>query len=165
MTDTILLVDDDAAVLDGLRRSARGEQWQVRTAEDADAALLRLGEGPVGAIVLDDRMPGLPGVELLPILREQHPGIPVIMLSGGTTVGNVLHAFNRGGAFRFLTKPCPAVEVMAVIREALEYRRAMLTLRDVVMQAVPGLPGRALPAPDVASLARHLMASGRLRSS
>jgi YesN/AraC family two-component response regulator len=83
---SILFVDDEPNILEGLRRSLRPmrAEWEMSFAPGADAALVILASTPFDVIVTDMRMPGLDGAALLEIVREKYPSMLRIILSGYT---------------------------------------------------------------------------------
>jgi DNA-binding NtrC family response regulator len=165
MPQTVLLVDDDTNLLDSLLRTLRREPYQVRTASSGEQALEMLGAGDIDVVVSDDQMPGMTGLELLTTVRQRHPRIISLMLSGQASIGTVVRALNHGQIFRFLIKPCSAEELCASIRQALAHKhlldqcRMMLPLfrRQVgvlvaIERAQPGLirsVGNQMSSPDV----------------
>jgi DNA-binding NtrC family response regulator len=78
----VLCVDDDAAVLSALRRSLRGESFDVLTASNAAHALASLRRNPVEVIISDQRMPGQSGAEFLAEVGQRWPRIGRVILTG-----------------------------------------------------------------------------------
>jgi CheY-like chemotaxis protein len=80
----IVFVDDDPAVLSGLRRLLRAERyrWDLSFAGDGPSALAILAERPCTVLVSDFRMPGMDGAELLTAVRDRHRGTARVILSG-----------------------------------------------------------------------------------
>ena len=79
---SILLIDDEEAFVTTLQERLEMRGFQARVALDGQSGLDMIAEEPPDVVVLDLRMPGLSGVEVLRPIRKQWPGIPVIMLSG-----------------------------------------------------------------------------------
>ncbi len=124
----VLLVDDDPHFLlsaDAVLRAA-GIQ-PVVTLEDSRETISRIDSGDVAAVVLDLTMPHLSGESLLPLIKKEHPELPVIVLTGRDEVETAV-ALMRGGAFDYLVKPVEPSRFAGVIRRALEMR----ALRDEV---------------------------------
>ncbi|MEN9581703.1 MAG: hypothetical protein RJA70_4712 [Pseudomonadota bacterium] len=128
MRPTILLVDDDSNILDGLNRVLRGERYVTYTAHNVDEAIAVLGRHRVDVIVSDEQMPGAVGSELLTFARQRYPDTIRIMLTGKANVQSALRAVESGRVFRFLDKPCSSDKVLGTIREAL-LKRSVLTAR------------------------------------
>ncbi len=154
----VLLVDDEAAVLDGLRRQLRGRA-EVTTATSGAQALTLLAADPAYATVISDmRMPGMDGAELLRQVHERWPDTTRILLTGQADLQAAMAAVNEGRVFRFLLKPIPPEELRAVVdagarqhelvtaeRQLLEatLRGAVQALLDVLSVAHPPAFARA----------------------
>lgn len=79
---SILLIDDEEAFVTTLQERLEMRGFSARAAFDGQSGLDMIGEEPPDVVVLDLRMPGISGVEVLRRIRKQWPGLPVIMLSG-----------------------------------------------------------------------------------
>ena len=139
MSNTVLLVDDDAAV-----REALGQ-----TLELADLTCIAAGSFVVaadhivqefdGVIVSDIRMPGRDGFHLLAHVRGVDAEIPVILLTGEGDIPMAVKAMGEG-AFDFLEKPCAAKDLLAVLERALKTRRLVLENRELRQLVESGDP-------------------------
>src|SRR2546426_495994 len=118
----ILIVDDDPGTVASLSRAFALEGYEATTAPSAARALERLQAGPVDAILSDLVMPGMDGLELLGRLREQAPGVPVILMSGQATVETAVKA-TRLGALDFVEKPVGLDRLLLTLRNALRLDR------------------------------------------
>jgi len=125
MQHTVLLVDDQTSVVEGLERALRREPYKFLGANSADRALEILADTAVDVIVSDEQMPGMSGTELLARVRRDYPDTMRIMLTGHATLEAALHAINEGEVFRFLTKPCTHVDLAVTIRHALQQKALM----------------------------------------
>lgn len=105
MNISVLLVDDEPAVLRSLGRALHTEEIEVFTASNADEALAFLARKPVDVIVSDIDMPGRSGLELLKIVRHEHPAIIRMLITGAATTDRALSAINEGEVARFFVKP------------------------------------------------------------
>jgi len=119
---TVLFVDDEPALLDGLRNALRREPFQILTASSAKMGLELLSQRPVDVVVSDERMPGISGSEFLGIVRQRHPQTLRIILTGQASLEAAIRAINEGEVYRFLTKPCSPVQLAHTIRDALLIR-------------------------------------------
>ena len=117
---TILLVDDEPAVVDGLARSLRRPGYRIRTATSPAMALELLQADPADVIITDHMMPGMSGLEFLKLVRDRHPDTVRIMLTGHADVDTAMRAINEGEIYRFLSKPCSPVELQVTVHLALE---------------------------------------------
>lgn len=132
----ILLVDDEAEILFSLRGLLRTE-FELHTAESGAEALEILRRHPIHAIMTDQRMPNMTGVELLRRAKEERPEAVRIVFTGYADIKAVIDAVNHGEIYRYLTKPWDPDELVAVFRQACDFydrlsrRRLLLCdLRD-----------------------------------
>ena len=130
MKDKILLVDDDAMVLAGLKRQLRG-QFRIETALSGDEALKIIDEnGPFAVVVSDYYMPGMNGIDVLRKLRQES-SLPVIMLTArGDDLDRIIGL--ELGADDYLAKPANPRELLARIRAVL--RRTHLHSKVVILE-------------------------------
>jgi two-component system, OmpR family, response regulator MprA len=118
----ILVVDDERAVRESLRRALELEGYEVELAEDGHDALVRLeGERQPDAVLLDVLMPGIDGLEVCRRLRRAGSRLPVLMLTARDEVRNRVEGLDAG-ADDYVTKPFALEELLARIRALL--RRA-----------------------------------------
>jgi two-component system, probable response regulator PhcQ len=129
---TLLLVDDDERVLNGLQRILRREPYRVLISTSADGALDLLRVEQVDVVVSDEQMPGMTGTEFLSLLHQSFPTIITIMLSGEASMGSIIRSLNEGQIFRFLIKPCSPDHVILNIRQALAQKRFADRCRQLV---------------------------------
>ncbi len=118
---TILFVDDEVNILKALNRLTRHEPWTVLCASRGSEALALLEKTPAQVVVSDQRMPEMSGVDLLQSVRDRHPDIVRIMLTGYTEINVAVDAINRGEIFRLITKPWNDEELKATIRQAFDH--------------------------------------------
>jgi two-component system response regulator RegA len=108
----LLVVDDDRVLRERLARAFRDRGIEVRTAADFEEALLQVHErAPAGAVV-DLRMPGRSGLELVRELREIAPATRIVVLTGYGSIATAVEAI-RAGAVHYLAKPADADDVLA----------------------------------------------------
>jgi len=115
----ILIVDDEPANLQKLKRTFLTD-YTVHEAKTGDEALLILKDRPVVAIVTDQRMPGMSGVNLLRQAREVRPDTVRIVLTGYTDVEYLMDAINQGQVHRYITKPWEPVALKEALRQEIE---------------------------------------------
>jgi EAL domain-containing protein (putative c-di-GMP-specific phosphodiesterase class I) len=139
-TARVLLVDDEPNVTLGIKSALRKEPFDFVCAESGEQALEMLSKDPFDVIVSDERMPGMAGSQLLAIVRERHPDIARIILSGQATLEAALHAINSAQIYRFLLKPCPPKELEFAIREALAARDERCRLQAWEAEAAAAEP-------------------------
>jgi two-component system response regulator MprA len=118
----ILVVDDERAVRDSLRRALELQGYEVELASDGAEALKRLAaNGQPDAVVLDILMPGIDGLEVCRQIRRRGYGVPVLMLTARDAVGDRVEGLDAG-ADDYLVKPFALEELLARVRALL--RRA-----------------------------------------
>lgn len=117
---TILCVDDEPEVLEGLRRTLHREPYRLLTATSAAEALDTIAAEPVDVIVSDIDMPGTNGLELVARIRREHPEIVRLLLTGDASLEAALEAINQGEVHRFLTKPWDKNELRRTLHNAIE---------------------------------------------
>ena len=96
MSHTVLLVDDEPNVLDGLTRVLRKEPYEILTANSAEEAATLLEDRSVDLIVSDEEMPGMSGTEFLARVAEQYPDTVRIVLTGNPTLPAALRCQRAG---------------------------------------------------------------------
>src|SRR5919198_3753769 len=115
----ILVVDDERAVRESLRRALELEGYDVELAAEGEEALYRLGSnGEPDAIILDVLMPGIDGLEVCRRLRREGNHVPVLMLTAREEVENRVAGLDAG-ADDYVTKPFALEELLARIRALL----------------------------------------------
>lgn len=123
MKDKVLLVDDDAMLLAGLKRQLRN-QFRIETALSGKEALERIEEkGPFAVIVSDYFMPGMNGIEFLCRVKKTDPDTVRMMLTGSGDVSTAIQAVNEGSIFQFHPKPCPPDTLGKAIQSGIEVYR------------------------------------------
>jgi two-component system, OmpR family, response regulator MprA len=115
----ILVVDDERAVRESLRRALELEGYEIELAEDGAQALERLESEPApDAMVLDVLMPGVDGLEVSRTLRRKGSKLPILMLTARTEVEDRVEGLDAG-ADDYLTKPFALEELLARVRALL----------------------------------------------
>ena len=127
----ILLVDDEPAILDGLRRQLR-KMFTVHTAAGGAEALELLESEPVAVVISDMRMPQMNGATFLSKVRTLYPDVVRILLTGQADTQAAITAVNEGQIYRFLTKPCPPEVLLEEIGSAVELNRLVTVERELL---------------------------------
>lgn len=120
-----MIVDDEPSIRTSLEGVLEDEGYKVACASDGHAALKTMEEEMPDLVLLDIWMPGIDGIETLKRMRELHPGLQVIMISGHGTIETAVSA-TKLGAFDFIEKPLSLEKTLVTIQNALNFRR----LRD-----------------------------------
>jgi len=114
----ILVVEDDPAVQRALRRLFESEDFTVEITSDGRSGLVAFRSAPPCAVVLDLRLPGIPGNDVCREIKKEAPGLPVIVLSAKTDVTDKVLLLETG-ADDYITKPFSPRELLARVRAAL----------------------------------------------
>jgi two-component system nitrogen regulation response regulator NtrX len=121
----ILVIDDEAAIRDSLRMTLEYEGYEFAAAATGQEGLALAERDTPDLVILDVKMPGMDGIEVLDRLRAMNDSLPVIVISGHGTIGTAVEATKKG-AFDFIEKPFASERVLVSLRNALDQRR----LRD-----------------------------------
>jgi DNA-binding response OmpR family regulator len=119
---SILIVDDEAAIRQGLTAVLARDGHQVAAASGVDEALQALERGAFEAAIVDIRMPGRSGIELLREIKERQPSTAVILLTGQGTLETAMAAIQAGAA-DYLLKPAQPALIRRTVNEALHAAR------------------------------------------
>ncbi len=122
MTVKILVVDDEDSIRRTLSAVLQDEGYPVLLAKDGAEALTSAAEEQPDLVLLDIAMPGKSGIEVLESLKEEWPGLPVIIMSGHGTIETAVKA-TKLGAYDFIEKPLSIEKLLLAIRNAMEHHR------------------------------------------
>lgn len=152
----VLFVDDEASILDGLRRNLRKalKGWELHFAEGGAAALEILEQHPIDVLVTDMRMPGMDGAELLKIAHERWPQTIRILLSGYSDSKAIMRSTLV--AHQFLAKPCDSEQLKRTVQNAIALYESIGD--SAVAQAV-GEVEKLPPVPETYRKLTKLLAS------
>jgi HD-like signal output (HDOD) protein/ActR/RegA family two-component response regulator len=140
----ILFVDDEPNILEGLsyRLRKKRRSWDLLFASDGPTALLELARQPVDVIVCDMRMPGMDGATLLKEVKEHHPSVIRIVLSGYAEREAVVRTLPV--AHQFLSKPCDGDTLQATLEWACQLHELLgdVTIRRAIgrLDRLPSVP-------------------------
>ena len=161
----LLVVDDDRAILTLIGTIAQAEGFEVSTTTDGAEVLLHVRRHAVDLVLLDLRMPGVTGIEILRAIRDINPRCRVALMSGYATIDSAVEAVKLG-ALDYLTKPfdLPRLRtLLSTIRDEAAERRAVLTLEGELAQRLEfcGMIGRGPAMQEVFGLIRRLAPHAR----
>ncbi|MGB7845160.1 MAG: response regulator, partial [Candidatus Acidiferrum sp.] len=134
---SILVVDDESEIREGLELLLRTEGYLVASAETAVSGLSRLEERPFDLMLLDVSLPDRNGIELLKDVHRQDPLLPIVLITAYGSIEMARAAF-KSGAMDYITKPWSNDELLAQVAQAVEARR----LRDENVQLKRALKQR-----------------------
>ncbi len=119
---SILVVDDESEIREGLELLLKTEGYQVASAENAQSGLARLGEEPFDLLLLDVSLPDRNGIELLKEIRLLNPHLPIVLITAYGSIEMARAAF-KSGAMDYITKPWSNDELLAQVAQAVEAHR------------------------------------------
>jgi CheY-like chemotaxis protein len=138
MTEKVLFVDDEPNVLDAIQRTLR-KHVEMQTAPSGAEGLRLLREaGPFALVISDMRMPNMNGAQFLAKVREQEPDTVRMILSGQADLQATIAAVNDGHIYRFLSKPCPADQLLAAVEDGLRQHRLLTAEKVLLEQTLSG---------------------------
>ena len=131
MKFTILVIDDEENIRNGLAVNFEMEDYNVKTAASGKEGLSLLRKGDIDLVITDLRMDGIAGEEVVRRVATETPGIPVIVLTGHGSIDAAVNAM-KAGAYDFLTKPLNLDQLNIIVKRALENRE--LSLKHKILQ-------------------------------
>ncbi len=132
MKFTILIIDDEKNIRDGLAANFEMDDYEVRTASNGKDGLALVAKGDIDLVITDLRMDGVSGEEVVRRIAVETPGIPVIVLTGHGSIDAAVDAM-KAGAYDFLTKPLNLDQLNMIVKRALQGRE--LSLQHKMLQA------------------------------
>jgi two-component system, NtrC family, response regulator HydG len=130
---TVLVVDDEANILEALQKVLTKEGLEVLTAGNGRQALEILRKQPVRVMVTDLRMPGMTGDDLLKAAKAITPEVEVVVMTAYGTIENAVEAMKLG-AYDFISKPLKRASVVAAVRKALDKQALVVENRELKAQ-------------------------------
>jgi len=163
MAAKILIVDDDAGVRESLEELLRLEDYQADSSGSGEDALEALSEG-FDLVLLDIKMPGIDGVEVMHEIRKYHPDTRIIIITGYGSLESAIDAI-RSGAQDYMLKPYTADDILVSIGKALSEKESR-TRKEILIEQlessldqlkdVEGIRTEELPARRVVNLPRGI---------
>lgn len=125
MKFTVLIIDDEENIRNGLAANFELEDYEVKTASNGKDGLDLVAKGDIDLVITDLRMDGISGEEVVRRVTTETPGIPVIVLTGHGSIDAAVDAM-KAGAYDFLTKPLNLDQLNLIVKRALENRELSL---------------------------------------
>lgn len=116
-SETVWIVDDDRSIRWVLEKALQQEGMTTQSFDSADGVMSRLARQQPDVIISDIRMPGASGLDLLARIREQHPRLPVIIMTAHSDLDSAVASY-QGGAFEYLPKPFDVDEAVSLVKRA-----------------------------------------------
>ncbi|QXI38175.1 nitrogen regulation protein NR(I) [Pseudomonas xantholysinigenes] len=158
-SETVWIVDDDRSIRWVLEKALQQEGMTTQSFDSADGVMGRLARQQPDVIISDIRMPGASGLDLLAQIREQHPGLPVIIMTAHSDLDSAVASY-QGGAFEYLPKPFDVDEAVSLVKRANQHAQEQQALE--VPQALARTPEIIGEAPAMQEVFRAI---GRLSHS
>lgn len=122
-TETILVIDDEAAIRQSFRDYLEDMEYRILTAQDGRAGIELFQREKVDLVLVDLRMPEMDGLEVLAHISNKSPDTPLIVVTGASLIGDAVAALHRG-AWDYLLKPIENISVLAhAVENGLEKAR------------------------------------------
>ena len=121
----VLVIDDDESMRVGCAQTLTQQGFRVQAAENGQQGLEANGRESFDVVLLDLKMPGIRGMDVLQSLKKEAPGVAVIVITGYATIDSAVEAMKRG-ASDFLPKPFTPETLVSVVRKAVKARRRPL---------------------------------------
>jgi DNA-binding NtrC family response regulator len=128
---TVLVVDDEPTIVDGLRLTLEAEGYAVRVAGSVQTALSVVTQADVQAAIVDLMLPDGDGLLLTRELKKRDPAVEVIVVTAYGSVRKAMEATKGAGAFYVLEKPFDPDEVLGLVKNALDHRKLLVENTDL----------------------------------
>jgi two-component system sensor histidine kinase/response regulator len=135
MADKLLFIDDEDIVLKSCRRIFAGGDYEIDTAPSGEEGLAMALATNYDVVVTDLKMPGMGGIEVLKTLRKERPELVVIVFTGYANVETAREAL-KNGAFDYIPKPFTPEEILDVVRNAAQAKKASGTAKMLDLMAI-----------------------------
>ncbi len=152
-SETVWIVDDDRSIRWVLEKALQQEGMTTQSFDSADGVMSRLARQQPDVIISDIRMPGASGLDLLARIREQHPRLPVIIMTAHSDLDSAVASY-QGGAFEYLPKPFDVDEAVSLVKRANQHAQEQQGL-EVAADPDPHPGNHRRSAGDAGSVSRH----------
>lgn len=126
---TVLVVDDEPVIRENLERLLRGAGYELTVAANGQEALARAQAQEFEVVLLDIKMPGMSGIEVLDQLHARYPDTAVIMVTAMGDVQTAVQAM-RSGAYDYILKPPDLDDILVRVEKAIEKRHLLLQVKN-----------------------------------
>lgn len=126
--NTILVIDDEPAILQVMEANLRREGYNVQVADNAILGLEQIKSNELDTVIVDYLMPGLTGLELLQKLKELQLDVPVIVVTAHGSIEHAVQAMKMGAA-NYLTKPINFDELLSIVKNTVEQQHLKREVR------------------------------------
>ncbi len=133
----ILVVDDEDVIREGMRRILSAEGYHVDTSPTGRAAIEKIQELDFEVVITDLKMPGMDGIEVLKAIKILQPEVPVIIITGYSTVDTAVDAM-KNGAFDYVAKPFTSDLIIEKVQKAIDYKTLAMENLSVSKKYITG---------------------------
>jgi len=157
MAGTLLVIDDDVMTCRVIESIFRAEDMEVTAMHDGQSGINHARTHSPDVLLLDLRLPGLDGLEVLAKIKQEVPALPVVMFTADQDVKAAVRAMQLG-AFDYVTKPFHREEIVVVVRRALQTRALQIEVEDLrrQLEAGSGLALQMGPSTQVRDLGEQV---------
>lgn len=134
---TILTIDDEENIRNGLADNFELEGYTVEKASNGKEGLAKIAKGGIDLVITDLRMDGIPGEEVVRRVTTENPGIPIIVLTGHGSIDDATAAI-KAGAYDFLTKPLDLDHLNHIVKNALKGREQQQIITELQQKIKTG---------------------------
>ncbi|MEZ5523454.1 MAG: nitrogen regulation protein NR(I) [Pseudomonadales bacterium] len=134
-SNLVWIVDDDHAIRWVLEKALSQARIETESFSQADSVMAALEKRTPSAIISDIRMPGLSGLDLLTSIQQQHPELPVIIMTAHSDLDSAVSSY-QSGAFEYLPKPFDINAATEIVQRALAHSREQASNRETAMPAL-----------------------------
>ncbi len=134
---TILTIDDEENIRNGLADNFELEGYNVEKAANGKEGLAKIAAGGIDLVITDLRMDGIPGEEVVRRVTTENPGIPIIVLTGHGSIEDATAAI-KAGAYDFLTKPLDLDHLNLIVKNALKGREQQKIISELQQKIKTG---------------------------
>jgi len=171
LSANILVIDDDESIRLGCVQTLTEQGYRAQAAEDGHTGLEKIDKESFDVVLLDLKMPGLSGMDVLKQLKENDPNCVVIVITGYATIDSAVEAIKQG-AYDYLPKPFSPDVLSSVVKKAVRNRRQILEdaytrltlgqemMSDTIIGRSNAIKGAVLRAQKVASTDATVLITG-----
>jgi len=127
--DSVLVIDDEEAIRRLLCRVLSENDYQCHEAKNAEEAMIKLACETIGLVILDIKMPGKSGIDILPEIKKTFPEISIIMATATSDIKTAIQCM-KSGAYDYISKPFNSEEILFSVKRAFEKRKLEIEIRE-----------------------------------
>lgn len=133
---TVLLIDDEQSILDAMSRLMHKEDFILLAGLSGEEGLQILNDYQVELVIVDQNMPGMTGIEFLSLVKDLHPDVIRVILTGQAELGIVVDAINKGEVYRYFSKPINKDEIITAIYQCLSHYSLAIENKELTQRTI-----------------------------